>query len=474
MKTNKFLTIILIVVAVFAVSSCVEDDDYSTPTDLGVQENQNLQDLLSEERGAVEISITDFKAQFVEEEATQIVSDIYLKGYVSSSDQTGNFYREFYLQDQPSNPTAAIKVVLSQVESYNQFNFGREVYISLKDLYIGETRTDDGVIAVGGDKNVDNELESLTINQTPLYVFRSNITETIEPLVVNSSQINDSNIGMFVMIENAFFSDNLAGESFVDPLDDFDTSREISSCDGFGFASFPLETSSFASFSQQILPTGLGGTISGVISKTYDGSNLVMALNKLDDVNLVGALCTPLDINDFMVIFEEDFESMATSADVSGNGWTNFAETGTYHWRVNISNDSGNPGSKIATMGAYNSNSDSNITWLISPEIDLDAQDNQFINFQSSNSFSDNSELELLISTDWDGTEANINSATWDTLPATIVADSEYYQNWVDSGAVEISSYSGTGYIAFKYTGGDNSSNEDGTYEIDNYKVLGL
>ena len=74
---------------------------------------------------------------------TEIVSDIVVKGYVTSSDATGNFYKEFYIQDAPENPSAAIKLVLNQVDSYNQFNIGREVYISLKGLFVGEVRSGD-------------------------------------------------------------------------------------------------------------------------------------------------------------------------------------------------------------------------------------------------------------------------------------------------------------------------------------------
>ena len=60
------------------------------------------------------------------------------------------------------------------------------------------------------------------------------------------------------------------------------------------------------------------------------------------------------------------------------------------------------------------------------PAIDLDAQGAEFVKFSSSNSYSDNSELELLISMDWDGSEATIESSTWSTLNTNIVSDDEY------------------------------------------------
>ncbi len=472
MKTNKFLTLILSFVAVLAMTSCVEDDDFAVPSSLGAEENAALQALLNGPETLK--TIEQVKALYViEGEPALIVSDIYMKGYVTSSDASGNFFKEFYIQDSPSNPTAAIKIVLDQVDSYNQFNIGREVYVKLKGLYVGETRSGDGVIAIGGKLNDEiDEVEAMNDIQIRTSLLRSQLTEALIPLTVTLNAINGSNIGMYVIVENALFPENLSGAAYGDPTEAFDTQRTLQACEGFDYSEFRLETSSFANFKQENLPTG-GGTIAGIVSKTYDGSNFVLALNTTTDVNMDGTRCTPLDINDFNTIFEEDFESMTANQAVTGNGWTNYAEAGTFSWRVRNNNDSGN-GTQIASMGAYNSNSNSNIAWLISPSIDFDAQDNQYLSFETSNSFSDNSELELLISTDWDGTTSGVGTATWEALPGTIVDDAEFYQNWISSGSIDLSGYAGAGHVAFKYIGGDNSNNEDGTFEVDNFKVLGL
>ena len=101
--------------------------------------------------------------------------------------------------------------------------------------------------------------------------------------------------------------------------------------------------------------------------------------------------------------------------------------------------------------------------------INIAGQEN--IKFISSNSYADGSELELLISTEWDGTESTIQSSSWETLSANIVSDGEFYQNWVDSGLVDLSLFSGNGYIAFKYVGSGQAL-FDGTYEIDDFQVL--
>ena len=66
--------------------SCVQDDDYSVPQSIGLEENQKLVQLLSEiENGSADLmSITELKNLFVNGEANQIESNLVVKGYISS------------------------------------------------------------------------------------------------------------------------------------------------------------------------------------------------------------------------------------------------------------------------------------------------------------------------------------------------------------------------------------------------------
>jgi len=162
-----FKAIILITFLTVTNFSCVQDDDYSIPESVGLEENQDLTQLLDQiNNGDVDLmTISQVKSFFVDGEVTLIESNIVVRGYVVSSDMTGNFYKEFYMQDEPNNPTAGIKVVLNQVDSYNQFNIGREVYIKLQNLYVGETNSGDGVTAIGGSVNqYGNEVEEISEN----------------------------------------------------------------------------------------------------------------------------------------------------------------------------------------------------------------------------------------------------------------------------------------------------------------------
>ncbi|QTE24100.1 DUF5689 domain-containing protein [Polaribacter cellanae] len=477
MKTNKLIILVIAIITGISFTSCVEDGDFTVPQNLGVEENAKLNELLADN---IDIkTISQVKSLFSSGSApVEITDKLVVKGYVTSSDKSGNFFKEIYLQDNPENPTEAIKVVLELNDTYNKYNIGREVYINLEGLFVGETRSRDGVTAIGG-KADGNKLVNLSLNQIEKNMLRSTKTEKIVPLKLSLSQISESNVGMFVQIDNVEFPSNIAGEkNYFDDNDRFDTKRTLQSCEGFGYSNFELETSSFASFARRTLPKK-AGTLKAVVVKTFDGRDVVLALNDIADIDFSKDRCTPLDANDFKTSYEEDFESMASSNPLEGNGWISFAEEGRFNWRVLTTTDSGNPGSKIASMGAYNSGEPTNIAWLISPSIDLDAQDVEFVSFQSSNRYADNSELEFLISTDWDGTKANITTANWSKLPANIVSDDTNFKSWVDSGATDLSAFSGKAYIAFKYIGGDDSGSAppntgtiDGGFEIDNFKIL--
>lgn len=458
MKTNKILAFFTVIAMSFALVSCVQDDEFSIPNSLGDEENAGLQAIMAglADGSLTEISIADL-LDLYSGQATLIESDIVVKGYVSSSDQTGNFYKEFYMQDAPENPTAALGVSLNQVDSYNQFNKGREVYIKLKGLYLGENSSD--VLTIGGQLDGTN-LEEMTANQIPNHVFRSANSMDIVPLVLIPSAVNDSHLGMFVTFENMQFPSALEGETFVDPFDDFDTRHIMVSCENG--SEFRLETSSFASFKQVPLPTEGRGSISGVITQGFGGSPRVMVLNTTDDINFTDNRCDP--------VFEESFNSAIDNTNLNIPGWINYAEAGGEYWTEQVFSGNG-----YAEFSAFNTGDVSNIGWLISPGIDMDAQEGEMLSFQTAYAYPDAGHypLEVFVSTNFDGTEGGIASATWEAIDA-VIAHPDITDDWfdfVDSGSIDLSSYTGTLYIAFKYTGSD-TLNLNTSMHVENVAVF--
>ena len=468
MKTIKLFKLIMVLIASVAITSCVQDDDYTVPSSLGQEENLVLQNLLNS--SSTPVSIADVKAMYQEGEFIEPVdTDIYVKGYVSSSDQTGNFFKEFYIQDSPTNPTIGLKVILNQVDSYNKYNLGREVYISLKDLYIGEERVGNGVIAIGGYTETDSfgtTVESLNENQIESKVLRSTETMELTPLVVTFSEISNAHIGLLISAENVEFADDLAGKRYFDPVQQYDTKRTMQSCGGFSYTEFELETSGFSSFKFEELPLG-NGTITAVVSKTFDGASLVLALNSTDDVNLEGARCSLLDPSNFNTIFEEDFQSATNNTNLDFAGWTNFSEAGSYMWREKTFSGNG-----YTEFSSYNSGSDENIGWLVTPSFDMDAQTNEFLNFKAAQHHLDSADntLEVFVSSDYDGSD--VLGATWISVAANLPSQANDWYDFVDSGLIDLSSYTGSLYVAFKFVGSGTDTSLDGGYQIDDFSII--
>ena len=468
-KMKLFSRFTHLILAAVLVVSCQQEDVFDIPNVLGVEENQMLTRLLSEvESGTMSMtSIAQLKDLHVSGEATEITSDLVMKGYVTSSDATGNFYKEIYIQNDSTSPTDAIRVLIDVSDSYNMFNLGREVYINLKGLYVGEYRTGDGVISIGefdaGQNRISNIREAVVKN----HILRSSTISELTPLLVKFSDISDAHIGMIVEVANVSVVSSQVGKPYVDPNDSYDTQRTLEACEGFGKTSFILETSAFANFKQNLLPAGTG-TISGIVSKTYNGDNLVMMLNSINDVNLTGEPCSLLNINDFEKVLDETFDNVVDNSNFDYAGWVNYAEVGGELWTEQFYSGNG-----YVEFSGFRTGDDVNIGWLVTPAFDLTGVNSAYINFKLAQHHLDDEEnntLEVFVSTDFDGSD--VLAANWDKINVTVPGEDVSWYAFQDVGLVDVSSYSGNLYVAFKYIGSGNDTSLDGGYFVDDVLFL--
>jgi hypothetical protein len=105
----------------------------------------------------------------------------------------------------------------------------------------------------------------------------------------------------------------------------------------------------------------------------------------------------------------------------------------------------------------------------------MDAQEGEMLSFQTAYAYPDAGHypLEVFVSTNFDGTEGGIASATWEAIDA-VIAHPDITDDWfdfVDSGSIDLSSYTGTLYIAFKYTGSD-TMNLNTSMHVENVAVF--
>ncbi|WP_310558487.1 DUF5017 domain-containing protein [Flavobacterium sp.] len=201
-----------------------------------------------------------------------------------------------------------------------------------------------------------------------------------------------------------------------------------------------------------------------------------MQTNKI--LSLVGCFifllltaCSPEDDiknpNFSPLIFSEDFSKGAVDdAVLNLENWNNIAEVGTVQWKTQVF--SGNP---YAEFSSFKSPDSENVGWLISPSINMDAATGEVLQFEASQSFvtSSGNSLEVLIATDYNGT--NLTTANWQPIDANLPTASSAYFEFLKSGEIDLSNYTGNIYIAFKVKGSGTNSSLDGSYQVDSIRI---
>jgi len=439
-KTLKIFTYFILIISTF--SSCVQDNQYATPT-IKCEEPQIT----------TTNTIAQIKAMYLGT-IKEFTSDLIISGYVVSSDKSGNIYKTISIQDAPENPTSAISITIDQTDTYTKYNIGRKIYIKLNGLAIDKNG---GVLQIG--KAVGASLARIPSLEVADHISRSCETAEIVPKKITFAQINDGFVDMLIQLDGMQFRSSDFGLSYANTDNNYSVNRIVESYDDncLKLGEIIMRNSGFANFKDVALPQGKG-TLTGVLSK-YN-STYQLFIRDTNDVDFTNPNCVPF--------FEETFATQVPGADINLPNWTNYKQAGSLDWKAY--SDSNSLGVS-ANFSAFGTNDSSNIGWLITPPINMDLHDSEKLSFQTSNSYADSSILEVLISTDWDGNESTITSSTWQVLPATIVTPSDYYKDWINSGSIDLSSYTGTAYIAFRYTGAGNNSSMNGTYELDNIKI---
>jgi hypothetical protein len=477
MKTVKKIQILIILfVSVISFNACVESNDIDVPIIRDTPFTpQNPDDIITTIGGVI--------GQFEQEggiltfETTDSGLNTYISGYVVSSDEGGNFFEEIVIQDSPSNPTAGIVVQVDVNPLFTLYEFGRKVYIKVNGLTITESN---GVVQLGIRDG--NDIEKIPSPLRNEFIIRDTEIATIEPLEVNISDFTEEFENLFIRLNDVQFirEEALADPAITlaaEPLDQFDGERTLESC--ADNARVVLSTSTFSDFKGLPIPQ-TRGSIDGILTRDFFDNFFTLVINSPSDINFDNDVrCDPTVLDCGLasaegtnVLFEDDFETQSAFSPVSGNGWTNYIQEGTESWEAYTSGGTNASQGVSVRMSAFGTDDESNIAWLITPPIDLDGNTGVTFTFETSNSFSDGSTLDLLFSTDWDGTTAGIATATWGIVPsANIVSDTEFFGNWVSSGIVDLSCGEGSNvYFAFRYTGSDTDNDLNGTYELDNIR----
>ncbi|MCB0694699.1 MAG: choice-of-anchor J domain-containing protein [Lewinellaceae bacterium] len=378
-------------------------------------------------------TIADLRALYQAGSFTTITQDLIVRGVVNMDDASGNYYKTIVIQDE----TGGIEVKINEVDLANDFPVGREVFLKCKDLLIGDYF---GLIQVGGGTYTDNggnlRLGGIEPSAISSHVIPGQSGQALVPLTRTIDQLSLNDMSQLIRLEGVQFTDADAGKTYADAVGLFSVNLNLEDCDD---NTIILRTSGYADFAGNATPNGKG-TITAVLG-VYNG-DLQLFIRNTQDVSMTGNRCdgggpTPGDI-------DEDFETVGNNADVALSGWLNVATKGTRVWRGKTFS-----GNTYVQATAFNDTEPEMETWLITPAIDLSVD--KKLSFRSSVAFWVHNGGSVLISTNFDG--ANIGGASWTSLGAQLPNSSTVNYDWVESGDVDLSGYTGTGYIAFVYNG---------------------
>ena len=438
----------VLILLVILITSCVKSDAFDLPELTVIEPNitANTTFKAVQERFEQEKKIATFNE----------TEPLYVEGYIISSDKAGNFYKHIIIQNKTdgstnaTHPRMGLKIELNETSLYEKYELGRKVYIKLNGLSVGMSH---GVLVLG-------KLSHGEITQIPPYlvndaILRSTEVAIITPKTTTIATLTTTDINTLIQLTNMQFTSAIVSQTYAgESHDRFTGNRKIESClDG---SSIVLSSSTFSDFKSVTLPKG-NGTITAILTKDFSGKNNVLLIRDRDDILFDDSRCQSL--------YQEDFQNVQDNTDFNFDGWINFSEAGNKLWSEQEFNGNG-----YAEFGAFHSGDESNIAWLITPSITVEQGATLTFKTAQHHISSIENTLEVLISTNFNG--ENVLAATWQAVTTTLATGDDDAYKFIASGNIDLSSYTGTLYIAFKYTGSGKDSNLDGAYMIDDIKVV--
>ncbi len=207
MKLIKILTAALLI----SLTAC----DEFTPVFTGKYEEPEIEKIYTDEdfEGATHISIKALKDMYAanDNKPVTVTENVYIKGQVISSDEEGNFYKGFVIQD--SEGGIEIKAGLTGL--YNEYKLGQWVYVLCKGLTVGDY---EGTKQLGYEDST-HEYETAYIAQRPLlnkHVKKGIIGDPVEPKVVTYKECED-HLGCYVTIEGLKYNKEIFCLAYIDP-----------------------------------------------------------------------------------------------------------------------------------------------------------------------------------------------------------------------------------------------------------------
>ena len=377
---------------------------------------------------------------------------IIVEGVVTSSDESGNIFKNIMITD----GTAALTISIDEYDLYTMYGLGQKVVIDMTDMYIGKYS---GLVQLGIPEETEKygtQISRMTIDEFKAHAQADGMPDAtlVTPIDFDLGSLS-TDPGFMRQWQSQLVK--LSGVTFEDGgVATFAESKQSVSrtlVDENG-KTIAVYNSGYADFYDQILPAGKGDVV-GILSYFGSGWQLLLR-DETDCMNFEEQPEVPVEPIDGI---NENFDASTAIPD----GWKTVLVSGTKKWYVTEFD-----GNNYASCTAYKGTDPETggyDSWLITPPINADNLTEKVMHFQSQAAYSGNCDLEVFVMTDDDPTTATITK-----LDANIATPpSSGYSGFIPSGNLDLSAYSGIIYIGFRYTAETSAASR--TYCIDDVVV---
>ena len=260
MKLNALKPTAIALLSLFAITSCVKDDDYEIPDPKGEKPLPSFSG-----------KVVTFDVATAQATNTVVTygADEAIEGYVISSDEGGNFYKKIYIQNEEK--TKGVTVAINKSGLYSEFPIGAKVQLRLKGLSF---QTNNGGVDFGygiyQGKNNKTSVEQMSEVIYKKHLFDMGGTrKTLAELAKADASISvlkvDANINQLITLKGVQFKITDVGKTLHVAANDSRNGTDYTLTDAQG-KTIPFRTSRYAKFKDEKVPAGTLD-VTGVLTK---------------------------------------------------------------------------------------------------------------------------------------------------------------------------------------------------------------
>jgi hypothetical protein len=231
------------------------------------------------------ISIKDLKAMDTAPySVVHITQDLVIRGVVNMDDKSGNYYQQISMQDS----TGGLILRLAGSNLNTVYPVGREIFVKVKDLYMGEYG---GMLQLGGGADsINGGVTMLSPTLQDRQIFKGALNQPILPKVVNVANLTtnrqDPYANTLIQVVGYEFQASDTSKNYADI--GASGNRIAKGCSLPSATNLTVRTSNYSNFATRPLPNG-NGTLSGIYS--FFGTTKQLSLRDTNDVQFNGTRC---------------------------------------------------------------------------------------------------------------------------------------------------------------------------------------